>query len=111
MAWQRRGNHLYYYRSTKHRGQVTTEYLGSGSRAHQAALEDQERHTARIQERQEQQAWDALESQIAALGKLTTLLSQSLLVVDGRLYRHNRGEWRKRRTPIDRPHSTLYLEP
>ena len=100
MAWQRRGNCLYYYRSTKHRGRVTTEYLGSGLRAHQAALEDQARHTARIQERQEQQAWDALESEIAALGTLTTLLSHSLFV-DGGWYRHNRGEWRKRRTPID----------
>jgi hypothetical protein len=103
MAWQKRGNHHYYYRSKKEKGQVITEYLGSGSRAHQAALEDQARHTARTQERQEQQAWEALESQIAALDTLTTLLSQSLLVVDGGLYRHNRGEWRKRRTQIDRP--------
>ena len=90
---------------------MVTEYLGSGSRAHQAALEDQERYTALAQERSEQQAWDALESQIAALGTFTTLLSQSLLVVDGGLYRHHRGEWRKRRTPIDRPNSTLSLEP
>src|SRR5262245_42626082 len=102
MAWQKRGNHRYYYRSTKQRGKVTTHYLGRASevRAQQAALEDQARHTARIQERQEQQAWDALESQIAALGRLTTLLSHSLFV-DGGWYRHNRGEWRKRRTPID----------
>lgn len=98
MAWQKRGNHYYYYHSTKHRGKVTTEYLGSGSRAQQAALEDQERHTALAQERSEQHAWEDLESQIAALGKLTTLLSQSLLVVDGGLYRHNRGEWRRRRS-------------
>ena len=100
MAWQRRGNHLYYYRSTKHRGKVTTHYLGSGLRAHQTALEDQARHTARIQERQEQQAWEALDARVATLNTLTTLLSHSLLV-DGGWYRHNRGEWRKRRTPID----------
>ena len=111
MAWQKRGNRLFYYRSRKKKGRVVTEYLGSGARAQQAALEDQAQHTARTQERQEQQAWDALESQIAALGTLTTLLSQSLLVVDGRLYRHNRGEWRKRRTPIDRPNSTLPSQP
>src|SRR5262245_32932344 len=110
MAWQKRGNHYYYYRSTKKKGRVVTEYLGSGSWAQQATLEDQVRHTARTQERQAQQAWEALESQIAALGKLTTLLSQSLLV-DGGWYRHNRGEWRKRRTPIDRPNSTLPSKP
>src|SRR5215470_1716366 len=103
MAWQKRGRNCYFYRSKKSNGQVTTHYLGRESelRAHQAALEDQARHTARIQERQEQQAWDALESQIAALGKLTTSLSHSLFVADGKWYRHNRGEWRKRRTPID----------
>src|SRR5262245_7073935 len=106
MAWQRRGNHLYYYRSTKHRGRVTTEYLGSGSRAHQAALEDEARHTARIQERQEQQAWEALDRQIAGLDTLTAVLGQPLRD-DGGWYRHNRGEWRKRSTPIDRPPSTL----
>lgn len=93
MAWQRRGNRLYDYRSIKHRGKVTTDYFGGESelRAQHAALEGQARHTARTQERQEQQAWEALESQLATLGTLTTLLSQSLLVVDGRLYRHNRG--------------------
>ena len=111
MAWQRRGNHLYYYRSTKQRGKVTTHYLGRESelRAQQAALEDQARHTARTQERQEQQAWDALESQIAALGKLTTSLTHALLA-DGGLYRHNRGGWRRRRTN-DRPDSTLSSQP
>jgi hypothetical protein len=103
MAWQKRGRNSYYYRSKKSNGHVITHYLGRGTRAHQAALADQVRDTARTQERQEQQAWEALESQIAALDKFTTLLSQSLLVVDGGLYRHNRGEWRKRRTQIDRP--------
>ena len=103
MAWQKRGNHRYYYRSKREGGQVSTHYLGRASevRAHQAALEDQARHTAHKQARQEQQAWEALDARIATLGTLTTLLSQSLLVVDGGLYRHNRGEWRKRRTPID----------
>ena len=96
MAWQKRGRNSYYYCSKKSNGHVTTHYLGRGTRALEAALEDQARHTARTQARQEQQAWDVLDSQIAALDTLTTLLSQSLLV-EGGLYRHNRGEWRKRR--------------
>ena len=103
MAWQRRGSRFYYYRSTKQRGKVTTHYLGRESelRAQQAALEDQARHTARTQERQEQQAWEALDARVATLNTLTTLLSHALFVADGKWYRHNRGEWRKRRTPID----------
>ena len=111
MAWQKRGRNSYFYRSKKSNGHVTTHYLGRASevRAQQAALEDQARHTARIQERQEQQAWEALDARIATLNTLTALLSHSLLV-DGGWYRHNRGEWRKRRTTIDRPDSTLSLE-
>src|SRR6266496_2405093 len=97
MAWQKRGSHYYYYRSTKHRGKVTTDYLGSGSRAQQAALEDRERHAACLQERSEQQAWDALETHITTLNRFTTSLSQALLV-DAGFYKHRRGEWRKRRT-------------
>jgi hypothetical protein len=62
MAWQRRGNHLY-------RGRVTTHYLGRESRAHQAALENQARHTARTQARQEQQAWEALDARVDILNR------------------------------------------
>jgi hypothetical protein len=78
MAWQKRGRRHYYYRSTKKKGRVVTEYLGSGVRAHQAALEDEARHTARTQERQEQQAWDALESQIAALDILKCCSNEAM---------------------------------
>jgi hypothetical protein len=103
MAWQRRGNRLYYYRSTKYRGRVTTHYLGraSESRAHQAGLEDQELHAARTQARQEQQAWEALDAQITTTHMQITSLTFALLAGGG-WYRHHRGEWRKRRNSIDR---------
>jgi hypothetical protein len=103
MAWQKRVNYSYYYRSTKDQGCVTTHYLGRESelRAHQAALEDQARHTARIQERQEQQAWEALDAQLTTTHMQITSLTHALLA-DGELYRRNRGEWRKRRTSNSR---------
>ena len=102
MAWQKRGSHFYYYRSTKHRGRVMTDYLGRGTRAQQAALEDQERHTALAQERSEQQTWEALDTQIKTLSTLVTALTNSTIVNAG-YYKHNRSHWRKRRNPIDRP--------
>ena len=104
MAWQKRGRNSYFYRSKKSNGQVTTHYLGRASevRAHQAALEDQERHTTRTKERQEQQAWVALDNQITTLSTLVTALSHSTLACAG-YYKHNRSHWRKRRNSIDRP--------
>ena len=96
MSWERRRNHRYYYRTKKHRGITTREYYGKGTRALQAALEDREQHTAHKQARQEQQAWDDLETHITTLNRFTTSLSQALLV-DAGFYKHRRGEWRKRR--------------
>src|SRR5262245_19727565 len=100
MAWQKRGRNSYYYRSKKSNGHVITHYLGRGTWAHQAALEDEARHTARTQARQEQQAWDELDDQIMTLSTLTTALSHSTLVGAG-YYKHHRSHWRKRRNPID----------
>ena len=96
MAWERRGHTLYYYRSKKEKGRVIREYLGRGARAVKAATEDAARHAVHNQERREQHACEALESQIAALDALTTSLSQALLV-DAGFYKHRRGTWRKRR--------------
>src|SRR2546430_14037636 len=97
MAWQKRGSHYYYYRSTKEKGRVATEYLGRGTRAVKAAAEDTERQAGRNKERQEQKEWEALDTQVATLDTLITLLSHSTLA-DAGFYKHRRGEWRKRRT-------------
>lgn len=97
MAWQKRGNHFYYYRSTKDKGCVTTRYLGRGSRAVKAAAEDTARHAVQNQERRERHTWEVLDKQVTTLDTLMTLLSHSTLV-DAGFYKHNRGAWRKRRT-------------
>src|SRR5215510_9990723 len=97
MAWQKRGDHFYYYRSIKDKGCVTTHYLGRGSRARQAAAEDKERQAVRNRERRERHTWEALDSQVTILDILMILLSHSTLV-DAGFYKHNRGAWRKRRT-------------
>jgi len=109
MAWEKRAGQYFYYRSRKKQGRVVREYLGRGARAVKAAAEDTERQAVRNEERIERKAWEALDSQVATLDQLMTLLSQTLLV-DGGWYRHNRGEWRRRRND-GRNDSTLPTTP
>jgi len=92
MSWEKRGNtYCYYYRTITSQGKRTRMYYGRGKEARLASLKDQERSQERLQARQERQAWDYLESQIVALGRLTTLLSQSLLVdFEFTLHTHSR---------------------
>jgi len=96
MAWEKRAGQSFYYRSRKKQGRVVREYLGRGTRAVKAAAEDTERQVGRNKERIEKQAWDDLETHITTLNRLTTSLSQALLV-DAGFYKHRRGAWRKRR--------------
>jgi hypothetical protein len=95
MAWERRGNQKFYYRSRKINGRVVREYLGRGDRAKRADLEDAQRRETREKERAEGQTWEAMDEHIAQLHQLTKLLSHSYLVNAG-FYQHHRGEWRRR---------------
>ena len=96
MAWEQRGTQRYYYRSRKAKGRVVREYLGRGARAVKAAAEDTARQAGRNTARREQHTWEALDTQVATLDRLITLLSHSTLV-DAGFHQHSRGEWRRRR--------------
>ncbi len=95
MGWEKRGQQHFYYRSHKVNGRVIREYLGRGPRAVKAATEDTARQAARNTARREKHEWEALDSQVATLNTLITLLSRTYLVDNG-FYHHKRGEWRKR---------------
>src|SRR5437870_5017222 len=97
MVWEKRGLQFFYYRSRKVNGRVSREYIGRGPRAVKAAAEDKERQAVRNHERRERHTWEALDTQVATLDTLMTLLSHAQMV-DGGFHRHNRGAWRKRRT-------------
>jgi hypothetical protein len=105
MAWEQRGHQRFYYRSRKVQGRVVREYLGRGPRAVRAAAEDTAKRAGRNKEHMERKMWEALDTHVAHLDTLMTLLSHSTLVDNG-LYQHHRGEWRKRR-PDGRHNSTL----
>ena len=95
MAWERRGNQKFYYRSRKINGHVVREYLGRGEQAKRAALEDAQKKSTREHDRAERQGWEAMDSQIAQLHQFIKLLTYNYLL-DAGWYQHHRGEWRKR---------------
>jgi hypothetical protein len=106
MAWERRGNQTFYYRSHKINGRVVRSYLGRGDRAKGAALVDAQRRETLEEERAERQDWESMDERIAQLHQLTKLLSHSHLVIAG-FYKHHRGEWR-RRGDYDNSNPTLF---
>jgi len=99
MAWEQRGAQTYYYRSVRHNGHVTKEYLGTGPLAALSAAEDTDRQAQRQAEaeawRQERAALDALDRQIDAWWNAGSVLLKATLYAEG-YYQHDRGEWRKR---------------
>jgi hypothetical protein len=97
MAYEKRGSKAYYYRAKKQHGRVVKEYIGRGPRAQKAALEANQRREIREQERATCERLEALETRVAQLDKLITLLALAHMIEAG-LYQHHRGEWRKRKT-------------
>jgi hypothetical protein len=100
MAWERRYNRTYYYRSKQVGGRIVHEYLGRGPRAEQAALEASRRRERRRAQaaafRAEQARWQALEAPSLELTRQTDLLTRAALLVAG-YHQHSLGEWRRKR--------------
>jgi len=106
MPWEDRPGGRYYYRAKKIKGTVVKEYLGAGPTAEAAAAEDA--HAREVREAQRQANHDRLSAldlqwarPIEELNRLSTLceaLVAGLLFAAG-FHQHNRGDWRKRRTP------------
>lgn len=100
MAWERRRNRMYYYRSHRIGKRVVKEYFGAGLAAHLAAAEDDQRRQRREQARDEVEAAHR-ETGLAAdpyqqMDILTTALTKAAFREAG-YHQHDRGEWRKRR--------------
>ena len=100
MAWERRRNGTYYYRTHKVEGRSIKEYVGTGPFAEIAAERDTLARAARAEEaetqRREQAEIRGLDAPVEVFtGSLETLTRASLLLAG--YYRHHGGEWRKRR--------------
>ena len=93
MAWEKRGQHLYYYRVHRRNGRVVKEYLGRGPAAVAAAQQD----AARQAERAARQLDLAVTEQIMAAGKEADALVDAALLAAG-YHRPQRKAWRKRKS-------------
>ena len=100
MAWERRGNRSYYYRSVRSGTRVTKEYVGGGAAASLIAqlegIERERRTTERERLEFKRQRWAALEGPSIELDEVTDLLVTAAMTAAG-YRRHDRGEWRRRR--------------
>lgn len=108
MAWEIRGERSYYYRAKRENGRVRKEYVGTGELADLLAEYDEaERQLAKARERQVRIEIAAVldgEAEAMTLAQGASSLVRASLYAAG--YRqHKRGEWRRPRTPANRPKS------
>jgi hypothetical protein len=98
MAWEQRGNRIY-YRSRKIEGRVLKEYIGGGLAGTLAAREDEARRRKQAAERAalhaERETLAAATASHDALDRAADALMRAALVAAG-YHRHDRGQWRKR---------------
>jgi hypothetical protein len=99
MAWERRGNNLYYYRSVRDGGRVRKEYVGAGKIAQLVAHADEtircSRQAKAEREREDLARARELASRAAELDEVAEALARAEMVAAG--YRRHKGEWRRRR--------------
>jgi hypothetical protein len=103
MAWVVRGCRRYYYRSRRVGGRVRGQYIGVGPVAELMARADaltRAVRRARARALQDKQVrWTKAEAPLLQLDRLAGLLVAAALAAAG-YHRHDRGHWRKRRTPM-----------
>lgn len=100
MAWERRRQGTYYYRTRKEQGRVIKEYVGTGPLAEIAAERDALARAARADEaeiqRRERAALLAIDAPLEVFTDSLETLTRACLLHAG-FHRHHGGEWRKRR--------------
>lgn len=101
MAWEKRGDHYYYYyRSVRRGGRVVKCYEGSGKLAEIVAkldvLERQERRAQRMADQRPDEGLDEAEAVLVAMCEASEILARAALTLAG-YHRHDRGPWRRRR--------------
>ena len=99
MAWERRGDRLYYYQSERVDGRVRKRYVGRGEVAELVAHADETRRAVRERRRQDERAEleraRELSEAGAELDAVAEILARAEMVAAG--YHDHRGEWRRRR--------------
>lgn len=97
MAWEKRRNRVYLYRSVRNGDKVRKVYVGSGPGAQEAAEADirrrQERQLLKEQEALELLRLEAVAAEALRLESTVRLLAEAALLAIG-LRRQNRRPWR-----------------
>ena len=100
MAWERRGDGVYYYKTERQGGRVRKRYIGNGELAHIIAHTDETRRRVWAERKAKERAeLDEARSLASAGGELyeaVEVLAVAELVAAG-YHRHKGGEWRMRR--------------
>lgn len=104
MAWEKRGNQKYYYRSERVGGRVRKQYYGRGKSAElMVRLEELEREQTKEQKQAEREKWraevqrlEAADPAVEDMWKATDQMVRAALLLAG-YHQHNRGEWRRHR--------------
>ena len=99
MAWERRGDGLYYYRSERENGRVRKRYVGRGEVAELVAHADETgravREWRRRDERAELERAREISEAGAELDAAAEVLARAEMVAAG--YHDHKGGWRRRR--------------
>ncbi len=99
MAFERRGNHTYYYRKEREGGRVRSVYVGGGETARLIAqlddLERDEREEKRILARMEREREQERDAELDVLGTLVNEFAAATLITEG--YHQHKRQWRRRR--------------
>ncbi len=99
MGWERRGNNQYYYRKHREGSHVRSVYVGQGEIAVLTAqldeMQREQNETLRARERKEQRAFDTFDQSIDTLSRLSSTLTEAVLMAAG-FHQHKR-QWRKQK--------------
>ena len=99
MAWERRGDGVYYYKTERQGGRVRKRYIGNGELAHSIAHADETRRRVWAERKAIERAeLDEARSLASAGGELyeaVEVLAVAELVASG--YHRHKGQWRMRR--------------
>jgi hypothetical protein len=99
MAWERRGESLYYYRSVREGEKVRKEYVGRGEIAEALAHADETIRRSRAERiRREDEELERVRLLVSCADELhetAEALARAEMVAAG--YHRHKGEWRRRK--------------
>lgn len=99
MAWEKRGDSLYYYQSEREGGKVRKRYIGRGELAQIIAHAGETRCRVRAERKARERAELEEAGNLLTMGdelyEAAEILARAQLVAAG--YHRHKGEWRRRR--------------